>query len=215
MLVGNSCGVTFLGPESVMTRGASTSSIPWVDLAILPELNPPSVMPRGNVGTSLSTFMALIRACKLPASLIKKLRLEFPNSRSSKRYGAVAFEYGFGERSGRSFGYGGSRDRTAGLKKNDNGDGRGGDGGAAGGEGGDCGGCMHATSSCGCKGGRGDDVGGSCGDGDTAGSNRTRDCEDVRDDVKRDCEDSEEEDDDDNEDIPSVSTTILTSWHIV
>jgi len=72
----------------------SSTSIPWTDLMSLPELNPPTVMPQGNVGTPLSAFMALIRACKLPSHVIKKLRLEFPKSRSSKRYGAVSFEYG-------------------------------------------------------------------------------------------------------------------------
>ena len=38
--------------------------------------------------------MSLIRACKLPSHVIRKLRLEFPKSRSSKRYGAVSFKYG-------------------------------------------------------------------------------------------------------------------------
>ena len=51
-------------------------------------------MPQGNVGTPLSTFMTLIRTCKLPGHVIKKLQLEFPKSRSSKRYGAVKFDYG-------------------------------------------------------------------------------------------------------------------------
>ena len=37
--------------------------------------------------------MELIRTCKLPAYIIKKLQLEFPRSRSSKRYGAVSFDY--------------------------------------------------------------------------------------------------------------------------
>ena len=82
-----------LGTDAAVTRGASTASIPWADLATLPELNPPSVMPEGNVGTSLSTFMALIQTCKLPSYLIRKLQLEFPKSRSAKKYGAVAFEY--------------------------------------------------------------------------------------------------------------------------
>lgn len=45
------------------------------------------------MGTPLSTFMTLIRNCKLPGRVIKKLRLEFPKSRSSKRYGAVKFDY--------------------------------------------------------------------------------------------------------------------------
>ena len=68
-------------------------------------------MPKGNVGTSLSTFMALIQACKLPAHLIKKLQLEFPKSRSSKKYGAVAFEYEL-RRHGGIIECGGSRDGT-------------------------------------------------------------------------------------------------------
>lgn len=74
-----------------------SSYIPWEDLAVLPELTPPSVMPQGNVGTPLSTFMTLIRTCKLPAHVIKKLQLEFPRSRSSKRYGAVKFDYKTGD----------------------------------------------------------------------------------------------------------------------
>ncbi len=73
--------------------GPSSSSIPWSELSTIPELNPPSVMPQGNVGTALSTFVALIRTCKLPSHVIKKLKLEFPKSRSSKRYGAVSFMY--------------------------------------------------------------------------------------------------------------------------
>ena len=63
------------------------------DVQSLPELNPPHVMPQGNVGTPLTTFMDLIRTCKLPSHLIKKLQLKFPNSRSGKKYGAVPFEY--------------------------------------------------------------------------------------------------------------------------
>lgn len=63
------------------------------DLPSLPELNPPHLMPQGNVGTPLTTFMDLIRTCKFPSHLIKKLQLKFPNSRSGKKYGAVPFEY--------------------------------------------------------------------------------------------------------------------------
>lgn len=63
------------------------------DVPSLPELNPPHVMPQGNVGTPLATFMDLIRTCKFPSHLIKKLQLKFPNSRSGKKYGAVPFEY--------------------------------------------------------------------------------------------------------------------------
>jgi len=63
------------------------------DINSLLELNPPNMMPQGNVGTPLTTFMDLIRACKFPSHLIKKLQLKFPNSRSTKKYGAVPFEY--------------------------------------------------------------------------------------------------------------------------
>ena len=63
------------------------------DLKKLPELNPPSVMPNGNVGTPLSVFMDLIRKCKFPPHLIKKLGLNFPRSKRRK-YGNVPFDYG-------------------------------------------------------------------------------------------------------------------------
>ena len=67
--------------------------VQMADVASLPELNPPHVMPQGNVGTPLTTYIDLIRACKFPSHLIKKLQLKFPNSRSGKKYGAVPFEY--------------------------------------------------------------------------------------------------------------------------
>lgn len=67
--------------------------VKMADILSLPELNPPHVMPQGNVGTPLTTFMDLIRTCKFPSHLIKKLQLKFPNSRSDKKYGAVPFEY--------------------------------------------------------------------------------------------------------------------------
>ena len=52
--------------------------------------------------------MELIRTCKLPSHVIGKLQLEFPKSRSRKRYGAVGLDYGtdvipgecYGEREG-------------------------------------------------------------------------------------------------------------------
>ncbi|XP_010009675.1 PREDICTED: G patch domain-containing protein 3, partial [Nestor notabilis] len=63
------------------------------DLKRLPEFNPPSFMPYGNVGTPLKVFMELIRACRLPPWIIKKLQLDFPKTGSSRRYGNVPFEY--------------------------------------------------------------------------------------------------------------------------
>ncbi|KFP06818.1 G patch domain-containing protein 3, partial [Calypte anna] len=63
------------------------------DFKGLPEFNPPSFMPYGNVGTPLKTFLELIRACRLPPWIIKKLQLDFPKTGSSRRYGNVPFEY--------------------------------------------------------------------------------------------------------------------------
>uniref|UniRef100_A0A8C9MWD6 G-patch domain containing 3 n=1 Tax=Serinus canaria TaxID=9135 RepID=A0A8C9MWD6_SERCA len=63
------------------------------ELRRLPELNPPSFMPRGNVGTPLGVFLELIRACRLPPRLISRLQLDFPRTGSSRRYGNVPFQY--------------------------------------------------------------------------------------------------------------------------
>lgn len=64
------------------------------DLLKLSELHPPSFMPNGNIGTSLTTFMSLIRTCRLPPHVIKKLGLSFPSSRSKHCYGNVRLDYG-------------------------------------------------------------------------------------------------------------------------
>lgn len=63
------------------------------DFERLPELNPPAVMPHGNVGTPLRVFLELIRTCRMPTRVIKKLQLRFPKSGSSRRYGNVPFSY--------------------------------------------------------------------------------------------------------------------------
>ncbi|XP_061452868.1 G patch domain-containing protein 3 [Rhineura floridana] len=63
------------------------------DLKRLPELNPPAFMPHGNVGTPLRVFLDLIKACRMPSRAIKKLRLQFPKTGSSRRYGNVPFSY--------------------------------------------------------------------------------------------------------------------------
>lgn len=63
------------------------------DLLKLSELHPPSFMPNGNVGTSLKSFIHLIRTCQLPPHVIKKLGLKFPGSRSKHLYGSVRFDY--------------------------------------------------------------------------------------------------------------------------
>lgn len=83
--------------QTTFTPRPAHNSIPWSDIYTIPELNPPSVMPYGNVGTATSVFIDLIRECKLPGRVIKKLCLEFPKSRSKRRYGAVRLDYGCDE----------------------------------------------------------------------------------------------------------------------
>ena len=63
------------------------------DLQTLPELHPPDVMPNGNVGTPTLVFMDFIKQCRLPSSVIKKLGLSFPRTRSQRKYGNVPFDY--------------------------------------------------------------------------------------------------------------------------
>ncbi|NXP55547.1 GPTC3 protein, partial [Heliornis fulica] len=74
-------------------KTAAGESLAESDLKRLPEFNPPSFMPNGNVGTPLRVFLELIRACRLPPRIIKKLQLDFPKTGSSRRYGNVPFEY--------------------------------------------------------------------------------------------------------------------------
>lgn len=64
------------------------------DLLKLPELHPPDIMPNGNVGTPTMEFLKLIRECRLPPVVIKKLGLSFPKTRTNKKYGNVPFDYG-------------------------------------------------------------------------------------------------------------------------
>ncbi|XP_037532950.1 G patch domain-containing protein 3 [Nematolebias whitei] len=63
------------------------------DLQSLPELNPPSLMQNGNVGTTVKVFLQLIQSCRLPPRLIRKLGLTFPKTGSCRRYGNVPFQY--------------------------------------------------------------------------------------------------------------------------
>ncbi|XP_043117202.1 G patch domain-containing protein 3 [Puntigrus tetrazona] len=63
------------------------------DLKGLSELNPPALMPAGNVGTPVTVFLELIQSCRLPPRLIRKLGLTFPKTGSSRRYGNVPYLY--------------------------------------------------------------------------------------------------------------------------
>ncbi|XP_041378693.1 G patch domain-containing protein 3-like [Gigantopelta aegis] len=64
------------------------------DLLTLQELHPPDVMPNGNVGTPTLVFLNFIKQCRLPSSVIRKLGLSFPKTRSQRKYGNVPFDYG-------------------------------------------------------------------------------------------------------------------------
>ncbi|KAM4702377.1 G patch domain-containing protein 3 [Discoglossus pictus] len=61
------------------------------ELHRLSELNPPALMPQGNVGTPIEVFLQLIRSCRLPPRLIKRLGLSFPCA--GRRYSKVPFSY--------------------------------------------------------------------------------------------------------------------------
>ncbi|XP_037356944.1 G patch domain-containing protein 3 isoform X2 [Talpa occidentalis] len=75
------------------SRKANDEAFTLADLRQLPELNPPVLMPNGNVGTPLRVFLELIRACRLPPRIITQLQLQFPKTGSSRRYGNVPFKY--------------------------------------------------------------------------------------------------------------------------
>lgn len=72
---------------------ALTECFTEADLRGLPELNPPALMPNGNVGTPVKVFLQLIQCCRLPPRLIPKLGLTFPKTGSNRRYGNVPFQY--------------------------------------------------------------------------------------------------------------------------
>ncbi|XP_008835059.1 G patch domain-containing protein 3 [Nannospalax galili] len=79
--------------KELQSRKAENEVFTLADLKQLPELNPPVLMPKGNVGTPLQVFLELIRACRLPPRIITQLQLQFPKTGSSRRYGNVPFEY--------------------------------------------------------------------------------------------------------------------------
>ncbi|CAK9020145.1 unnamed protein product [Durusdinium trenchii] len=53
------------------------------------ELHPPPGLPQGNVGTARSAVLAAIRACKLPASVIKRLGVVPSKIRSTRSSAAI------------------------------------------------------------------------------------------------------------------------------
>ena len=72
-------------------------------ISSLAELRPPNLMPGGNVGTSTKFFLTAIKECRLPARLVGKLKLEFPQSRNRK-FGSVPLDYDLFTRNGRGGG---------------------------------------------------------------------------------------------------------------
>merc|ERR1719480_490335 len=78
--------------ETVKDKEDSVSLV-RSEMASLAELRPPNLMPRGNVGTSTKFFLQAIKECRLPARLVGKLKLEFPQTRNRK-FGNVSFDYG-------------------------------------------------------------------------------------------------------------------------
>lgn len=79
--------------KELQSRKSENEAFTLADLRQLPELNPPVLMPNGNVGTPLRIFLDLIRACRLPPRIITQLQLQFPKTCSSRRYGNVPFQY--------------------------------------------------------------------------------------------------------------------------
>lgn len=58
----------------------------------LDESRPPGVLPRGNVGTCTKFLLDSIQACKLPPSVIKRLKLNF-HERRRRAYATVPLTY--------------------------------------------------------------------------------------------------------------------------
>lgn len=98
--VADSFSMSLPDKESTSATCDENEAADLEDFLQLPELRPPNIMPRGNVGTSTKFFLDAIRDCRLPAKLIGKLRLEFPRAKH-RRYGQVPLEYE--ERPGRVF----------------------------------------------------------------------------------------------------------------
>ncbi|KHJ46848.1 g-patch domain protein [Trichuris suis] len=67
----------------------------------LRELNPPRLMPCGNVGTPTAYFFAEIQKCTMPSSVVHKLGLKFPKSGKRHMYSEVEYHYDYAKATGR------------------------------------------------------------------------------------------------------------------
>ncbi|XP_067933820.1 G patch domain-containing protein 3-like [Watersipora subatra] len=62
------------------------------DIMEFKEMQPPDVMPQGNVGTSSKIFLEYINSCRLPPLVIRKLNLKFKKE-GGKYYTSVPYDY--------------------------------------------------------------------------------------------------------------------------
>lgn len=89
----DNCSFPYKTKHEQRHRVALTECFTEADLGNLSELNPPVLMPNGNVGTPVKVFLQLIQSCRLPPRIIRKLGLTFPKTGSNRRYGNVPFHY--------------------------------------------------------------------------------------------------------------------------
>ena len=83
----------YLSGKELKTGRSTNLNITQEDIKKMPEMNPPDMMPQGNVGTASSYFLKQIQLCKLPPSIIRKLGIVFPKTRAKKQYSEVNFDY--------------------------------------------------------------------------------------------------------------------------
>jgi len=73
-------------------EAAAERKMNLAELRLLPELNPPEAMPRGNVGTPRDELLALM--ANLPTSALKRLGNPFGKPKRSDNYSEVSYRYG-------------------------------------------------------------------------------------------------------------------------
>ncbi|XP_063309526.1 G patch domain-containing protein 3 [Pelobates fuscus] len=77
--------------ELLSVRPEEEQQVTAAEIRSLSELNPPMLMPQGNVGTPTKFFLQLIRSCRMPPRLIARLGLTF--SSKGRRYSKVPLLY--------------------------------------------------------------------------------------------------------------------------
>ncbi|XP_065317274.1 G patch domain-containing protein 3-like isoform X2 [Gordionus sp. m RMFG-2023] len=80
--------------EKTMKNLSDDSIIKLQDISNLPEMNPPFIIPFGNVGTPTEYLYKKIEECKMPTQLISRLGLKFSvKDDYIKEYGNVGMTY--------------------------------------------------------------------------------------------------------------------------